>query len=333
MTAEYPGNADDYVPTSSTLATRYVSWTIVATLFAFLLNVYLTFWLRWPGAAAALAGPASALGWVQALLYIAAVAGPAFFVLGSKKRSLRRDSQVMTAIVAYIVRASFWTVMIVGIADMTISFLRVEGLLEAIVGTDLTQDLGRNQFRGPYVHIPLIGLSLIVAWRSKTLGFPWLALLVVIAELQIVLSRFVFSYEQAFMGDLVRFWYGGLFLFASAHTLIEDGHVRVDVLYAGFTDRTKGLVNAAGALLLGIPLCWVVLAVGFGQRSSVITSPLLAFEVTQAGFGMYVKYLLAAFLAVFAVTMMIQFAAYILDGVADYRGDPGKRRVATDNIH
>ena len=333
MTAEIAGNADDYVPTSSTLATRYVSWTIVATLFAFLVNVYLTFWLRWPGAAAALGSQDSALAWVQALLYVAAVAGPAFFVLGSKNRSLRRDSQVMTAIVAYIVRAAFWTVMIVGIADMTISFLRVEGLLEAIVGTDLTQDLGRNQFRGPYVHIPLIGLSLIVAWRSKTLGFPWLALLVVIAELQIVLSRFVFSYEQAFMGDLVRFWYGGLFLFASAHTLIEDGHVRVDVLYAGFTDRTKGLVNAAGALLLGIPLCWVVLAVGFGQRSSVITSPLLAFEVTQAGFGMYVKYLLAAFLAVFAVTMMIQFAAYILDGVADYRGDPGKRRVATDNIH
>ena len=30
---------------------------------------------------------------------------------------------------------------------------------------------------------------------------------------------------------------------------------------------------------------------------------------------------------------MIQFAAYILDGVADYRGDPGKRRIATDNIH
>ena len=333
MTAEYAGNADDYVPTSSTLATRYVSWTIVATLFAFLLNVYLTFWLRWPGAAGAFAGQGSVLGWVQALLYIAAVAGPAFFVLGTKRRSLRQDSRVMTAIVAYIVRASFWTVMIVGIADTIISFLRVEGLLEPIVGTDLAQDLGRNQFRGPYVHIPLIGLSLIVAWRSKTLGFPWLALLVVVAELQIVLSRFVFSYEQAFMGDLVRFWYGGLFLFASAHTLIEDGHVRVDVLYAGFTERTKGLVNAAGALLLGIPLCWVVLAVGFGQRSSVITSPLLAFEVTQAGFGMYVKYLLAAFLAVFAVTMMIQFAAYILDGVADYRGDPGKRRVATDNIH
>jgi len=224
-------------------------------------------------------------------------------------------------------------VFLVGIADAAISFLRVEGLLEGIVGQQLTQDLGRNQFRGPFVHMPLIALSLVVAAFTRTLGFTWLALLVVLAELQIVVSRFVFSYEQAFMGDLVRFWYGGLFLFASAHTLLEDGHVRVDVLYAGFTERTKGLVNAAGALILGIPLCWVVLAIGFGQRSSIIASPLLAFEVTQAGFGMYVKYLLAGFLAIFAASMMIQFASTVLEGVADYRGEPGKRRVASEIVH
>ena len=31
------------------------------------------------------------------------------------------------------------------------------------------------------------------------------------------------------MSDLVRFWYGSLFLFGSYYTLIKDGHVRVDV--------------------------------------------------------------------------------------------------------
>ncbi len=105
------------------------------------------------------------------------------------------------------------------------------------------------------------------------------------------------------------------------------------MLYAGFSERTKGLVNAAGALILGIPLCWVVLAIGFDQRSSIIASPLLAFEVTQAGFGMYVKYLLAGFLAIFAISMMIQFAAYVLEGVADYRGEPGKRQVTPGTAH
>ena len=61
-------------------------------------------------------------------------------------------------------------------------------------------------------------LSCFIAIRSKGLGFIWLALLVVVAEFLIVITRFVFSYEQAFMGDLVRFWYAALFLFASANT-------------------------------------------------------------------------------------------------------------------
>lgn len=332
MTDIHPGDVDDYVPTSPVLAARYLSWTIVSTLFAFLLNVYLEFWLGWPGAASVFSGGA-ALGWFQVLLYLLSVAGPAVFVARTWRRSLRRDSLAITAIATYIVQAAFWTVFTVGLADAVISFLRVEGLLAAIVGEGLTEAVGRNKFRGPYVHLPLILLSLVIAARAKTPGFTWLALLVVVAELQIVISRFVFSYEQAFMGDLVRFWYGALFLFASAYTLTEEGHVRVDVLYSTFTDRTKGLVNAIGSLLLGIPLCWTILAIGLGQKSSIITSPLLVLEVTQAGFGMYVKYLLAAFLAVFAVSMMIQFAAYMLAGVADFRGDPDKRRIESEMPH
>ena len=96
---------------------------------------------------------------------------------------------------------------------------------------------------------------------------------------------------------------------------------------SNFSDRKKGLVNALGSLLLGLPLCWAILILGMGDKASIITSPLLALEVTQAGFGMYIKYLMAAFLGIFAVTMMIQFAAYFLESIADYRGDPGKRKV------
>ena len=33
---------------------------------------------------------------------------------------------------------------------------------------------------------------------------------------------------------------------------------------------------------------------------------------------------------VFAVSMMIQFAGYFLEGVADYRGDPGRRKIEAE---
>jgi TRAP-type mannitol/chloroaromatic compound transport system permease small subunit len=324
--------AGDYAPTVSVLGFRFIGWTVVATLFAYLFNIYLTFWREWPGAGAAFGPDATATAWIQVLIFLLSVVGPAVFVLKTKHRTLRQDDLTITAIATYIARFAFWVVFLVGLADALISFLRVEDLLDFFVGADITTQLGRSQYRVPYVHLPLIILSLVLAAVTRTLGFTWLALLVVVAELQIVISRFVFSYEQAFMGDMVRFWYGGLFLFSSAYTLVEEGHVRVDVLYSGFTAKTKGLVNAAGALLLGLPLCWVILVIGMGQSSAIITSPILRLEVSQSGFGMYVKYLLAGYLLIFAVTMTLQFAAYLLEGVADFRGDPGKRELATETV-
>ena len=50
------------------------------------------------------------------------------------------------------------------------------------------------------------------------------------------------------MSDLVRYWYAALFLFASAYTLFDEGHVRVDVFYAGFKNKTRGFVNAFGSI-------------------------------------------------------------------------------------
>ena len=318
-----------YLPTPWTLFCRILAWSVVATLFAFLFNAYLTFWLGWPGSAAAFGPDASALAWLQILLYLLGIAGPAAFVVRSRSRSLRQDDATMTAIAAYIVKAAFWAVLLVGLVDAAISFLRVEDLLRPLFGDQLALDLGRDQFRGPYVHGPLLVISVILPAFVRTHGFTWLALLVVVAEMNIVISRFVFSYEQAFMSDLVRMWYGALFLFASAYTLIEEGHVRVDVLYSGFTAETKGVVNAVGALVLGLPICWTILIVGLSQPASIIAAPLLTLEVTQSGFGMYIKYLMAGFLGVYAISMAIQFSGYFLEGIADYRRDPEKRQLET----
>ncbi len=330
---------------TTVLAWRVVAWVIVAATFGFLINNYLIFWRGWPGAmplleglglfggGKSLSGDAATYGWLQIMVYVACFVGPVVFVLTRKSRGLRRDSQSMTDLSAFVIRAAFWAVVFVGLTDMAISFLRVEGFLESIVGSDLTTKLGRSQFRGPYVHMPLIILAIAVACFTRTLGFTWLALLVVIAEFSIVITRFIFSYEQAFQGDLVRFWYAALFLFASAYTLIEEGHVRVDVLYAGFTKRTRGWVNAVGSLILGIGLCWVILCVGHWGKSSIINSPLLNIEVSQSGFGMYVKYLMAGFLGIFAISMMIQFASYLLESIADIREEAGGQEVEPELVH
>ena len=309
------------------LISRGLAYMMVSALFLYLINNYLVYWQDLPGpfnlmshyAVAGLEklnpplGDAQiAQGWIQFLFYLSILVMSFAYTLRTKTRSLLQDSIRFSVLAAYIIRLSFWSVLLVGFIDMVISFLRVESFLDFWVGKHLEQQLGRPIFRGTYVHYPLIFVSTILAARFRSISFPWLAIMVVLAEFLIVITRFVFSYEQAYMGDIVRFWYAALFLFASASTLVEEGHVRVDVLYAGFSRRTKAQVDSIGCMLLGIPICWVILMHGLGGRGNSINNPLLSFEVSQSGYGMYVNYLMAGFLVVFAVSMMIQFVSYLL---------------------
>ncbi len=296
---------------------RLVAWGTVTGLAAFLIENHLMFWMGQGSARSVLAGGS---GYLAAAAYVAAAV--AAVALALRPAPFRADSARISGFVAYLVRAAFLAVLIAGSVDAVISALRVEGLLPGLVGDHMATSLGQAVWRGTYVHLPLVALSFVMALFMRGLGFIWLALMVVLAQLLVVLGRFVFSYEQAFMADYVRMLYSALFLFASAYTLVEEGHVRVDVFYAAMSVRAQALVNAFGTLALGMPLCWVALILGTQTAASVINGPILRFEQGQQGFGMFTKYFLAAFLLVFAVTMLLQFASYLLKAAADWRGEP-----------
>ena len=85
--------------------------------------------------------------------------------------------------------------------------------------------------------------------------------------------------------------------------------------------ENRALSNALGSVLLGLPLCWVILLIGMWDKGSSINSPLRSFEISQQGFGMYTKYLMVSFLVVFALTMLIQFCSYFLESLSLLLGE------------
>ena len=307
---------------------RIFSYSILAFTFIFLVNNVLTIWFEWPGLKQLfsnyglfgfkkLSTPLSEsvlnLCFIQLLFYFLSFIVVLIYVFKSINQTLETDAKILTNITAYIVRSSFWAVLIVGIADFLISFLVVEKLAEPIFNEDIKINLVIPAFRITFIHFPLILLSFVIGYFTRSVGFIWLAVLVVGSEFLIVLSRFIFQYEQAFQGDLVRFWYAALYLFASAYALIHEGHVRVDVLYTGFSERKKAWTNAIGSFVFGIPLCLIILFLGMGGKASIINGPVISFEITQQGSnGLYLLYLMAVYLAVFAVTMLIQFTSYFM---------------------
>lgn len=308
---------------------RLFGWYMIAALAAFLINNVLIVGYGMPTAGAVLTDGFSIQGSVTPAVYIIALGIATFYVLTNPDNALRYDAAKIHRFNTFVVRAMFWSVFFVGLVDAAVAFMRVENLFSVWLGEDQAGAFGRNAFVAPYVHMPMIALGIVFAMFTRTLGFTWLALLIVAAELLIVLSRFIFSYEQAFMGDLVRYWYAALFLFASAYTLYDEGHVRVDLIYAGLSNRRKGSVNAIGTVLCGLTTAWVILIVGMAGKSSMINAPIRTFEVSQAGFaGMYIKYQMAVFIGLFAITMLIQFVSYFFDAVADRRDEPGRREIS-----
>ena len=290
---------------------KFFSICLILIVFAFLVNNYLTFAGDWPGPFT-IYNSANIYSSFQFFLYVLAIIFPLIFINYNKKLDNLTLAKNLEKINDYIIRFGFWSVLIIGIIDAIISFLIIEGFLEQMIGKSWNIKFSNNSFRAPYVHFPLLFVSLIFAYYFRSLNFYWLAFLVVIAEFQIVILRFVFSYEQTLMSDLVRFWYGSLFLFGSYYTLIKDGHVRVDVLYTNFSEKNKARVNLFGSLLLGIPLCLTVFFLGMYCKQCVLNQPIMNFETSQSTQGMNIKYLMAGFLIIFALTMLIQFIIYSL---------------------
>ena len=304
---------------------RYLGWLTVSLLAAFLVNNFLNIYMEFNGVVS-LISELSYTGIISTLIYVSFIALGIWQVNRTMHENYRLQAKKLHDFNVYFLRGCFFAVLFIGCIDFSLALLRSLDLLVYLVGENTNRALGLGNIVGPYLHVPLIITGFIVAYFTRTLGWTWLALLIVFAELIIVISRYLFSYEQSFMADLVRYWYAALFLFASAYTLYDEGHVRVDVIYAGFSDKAKAYVNAWGSYLLGVLTCMIIVTIGFNGKTSIINSPLLVFEITNQGInGMFIKYQMAMFLGIFGATMLVQFIVQYFESIADINEEPGKR--------
>ena len=137
---------------SNPLLVRSIGWSNLWVMFVYLFNNFATFWGGWPGASFG-NGP---IGLFQILLYPAAVVLALILTFRQRDTTLRQDSNRISDINVFLIRGAFWAVLLLGCVDSVIAFLRVEGMLASIVGENMDKNLGRSQFRGFYVHFPLM---------------------------------------------------------------------------------------------------------------------------------------------------------------------------------
>jgi TRAP-type mannitol/chloroaromatic compound transport system permease small subunit len=91
----------------------------------------------------------------------------------------------------------------------------------------------------------------------------WLNVALVMLICLDVLFRYFFSFSKNWILELEWHMFALVFLLGSAYALQEDKHVRVDVFYQNFSEKTKTVINLLGTIVFLIPWCFLVITTSY----------------------------------------------------------------------
>ncbi|MFD1796029.1 TRAP transporter small permease subunit [Paracoccus aurantiacus] len=109
----------------------------------------------------------------------------------------------------------------------------------------------------------LLALSRGIDRMNTTIGraVSWLILLAVLVSAGNAIVRKVFSTSSNMWLELQWYLYGAAFLGAAAYTLLENEHIRIDLVYGMWSRRVQHWIDLIGHILFLMP--FVILMVYF----------------------------------------------------------------------
>jgi TRAP-type mannitol/chloroaromatic compound transport system permease small subunit len=91
----------------------------------------------------------------------------------------------------------------------------------------------------------------LTAWIGTAAG--WLVLAAVLLSAGNAIVRKTFDYSSNAFLEAQWYLFGAVFMLAAAYTLQRNEHVRIDVLSAGWSKRTRDWIDLAGHVLVLAP--------------------------------------------------------------------------------
>ena len=152
-----------------------------------------------------------------------------------------------------------------------------------------------------------------VDWTGRTVS--WLTLLMVIITFVVVCLRYIFDIGWIAMQESVTYMHAMVFLIGAAWAMQQEAHVRVDIFYSNFSNRTRAWVDLLGTLILLLP---VMLFVVWVSWEYVIDSWNVLEGSREAG-GLPGVYLLKSLIIVLAVLLILQGLVQLVRSIQTIR--------------
>ena len=147
-------------------------------------------------------------------------------------------------------------------------------------------------------------LADIINTVTETIGrlTSWLTVAMVATVLVVVVTRYFLQIGSIALQESVTYLHCMVFMLGLAYTLKHDGHVRVDIIYRGYSVKTKALVNLVGGVLFLLPLCCVLFFVSWDY---VLASWAIK-ETSSENNGLPFIYLLKSLMLTMPVLLFLQ---------------------------
>ena len=172
----------------------------------------------------------------------------------------------------------------------------------------------------------LLALSRWIDGLSARIGriVYWLVLVVSLISAFNATMRFTIDYSSNAWLEIQWYLFSAIFLLGGGYTLLRNEHVRIDVVSAHLSPRTRAWIDIFGLLLFVTPLCvlLVVLGVPYAKFSYVVG------EVSSNAGGL-IRWPAKALIPLGFALLGVQALSELIKRIAFLAGridDPGERK-------
>ena len=128
----------------------------------------------------------------------------------------------------------------------------------------------------------------------------------------VVVGRYFFEIGSVALQELTTYLHATIFMLGISYTLKHDGHVRVDIFYRNFSNRSQALINVIGGLVFILPISMFI---GWSSWDYVLASWSIM-ETSTENNGLPFIYLLKTVMLIMPSLLMIQGFISIIKNVA-----------------
>lgn len=93
----------------------------------------------------------------------------------------------------------------------------------------------------------------------------WLIVPLVVAVTYEVVARYVFDAPTIWAYDVSYMLYATIFMLGASYALRQGAHIRTDMLWEGYSDRTKGIIDSAAYILFFFPGLLLLFVASFDE--------------------------------------------------------------------